>query len=117
MTIAFDVDDTLWKVRARKVRDGDCVFGCEHNQHYCDNYRFDQVPNYDLIQVLRWFFNNGDKVVVWSAGGVEYAQRIVEKLGLDSMVTVVDKHMTENVDISFDDMEVNLAKANVRVRR
>src|SRR3990167_5910232 len=75
--IAFDIDDTLWKVRVRTHKDGHQIG--------------DQVPDYDLIQVFRWFVNNGDEVFVWSAGGVDYAKIIVEKLGLDEMVTVIPK--------------------------
>lgn len=94
LNVAFDIDDTLWKCRKGK----------------------NQVPRYELIAVLTWFYNNGDNVFIWSAGGVEYAKQIAFKLGLDDMVTVIDKGELgahhSNIDISFDDSEMGLAKVN-----
>lgn len=103
--IAFDVDHTIWKIEK----------GADGRPH--------QVPDYDLIQVLRWFHNNGDEVYVWSAGGVDYAKTIVHKLGLDHIVTVIPKGIYGEpesglkMDISFDDEEVNLASVNIKVSR
>ena len=104
MKVAFDIDDTIWKIdRKHKI----------------------QVPDYDLIQVLRWFANNGDEVFVWSAGGQDYAQTIVDKLGLTDLVEVIPKISSakilekryEGMDIAFDDCETNLAKVDQRVKR
>lgn len=97
MNIAFDIDDTLWKIRKEEGF-------------------MDQVPDYDLIQVLRWFYQNGDTIYFWSAGGEDYCQTIVTKLGLDEYGTVIEKGSIQP-DIAFDDMEVSLGKVNVRVRR
>jgi trehalose-6-phosphatase len=106
--IAFDIDDTLWKIDVKHKR---------------------QVPDYDLIQVLRWFVANGDEVFVWSAGGMDYAQTIVDKLGLTDHVTVIQKNgvlmkdlrgpawKEQPMDIAFDDVEVGLATVNVKVKR
>jgi hypothetical protein len=99
--IAFDIDDTLWKIDVKHKR---------------------QVPDYDLIQVLRWFVANGDEVFVWSAGGMDYAQTIVDKLGLTDHVTVIPKNgypegKDEEINIAFDDVEVGLATVNVKVKR
>jgi len=110
MKIAFDIDDTIWKVDRKHKR---------------------QVPDYDLIQVLRWFANNGDDVFVWSAGGLDYAQTIVDKLGFTDIVKVIPKNSAgqtwngsshgpeEDVpmDIAFDDCETNLAKVDILVKR
>lgn len=98
MRIAFDIDDTLWKIEGEFPH-------------------FRQVPDYDLIQVLRWFYNNGDRIFVWSAGGTQYAQKIVDDLGLSSMVTVVIKSSELCPDITFDDMSVKLGRVNVKVNR
>lgn len=113
MIVAFDIDDTLWKVRYRG-----CPNGCRlsHRDGQVAGH-YDQVPDFDLIQVLRWFHQNGDKVLVWSAGGVQYAEAIVAKLGLDDMVTVVEKAATNSADLTFDDQEVKLGTVNVRVSR
>lgn len=100
--IAFDIDDTLYKIRKEER---------------------DQVPDYDLIQVLRWFYNNGDDVYVWSAGGIDYAKTFVKKLGLDKMVTVIpkvalgDDSNPHQIDIAFDDCETKLAKVDIQIKR
>lgn len=104
LKIAFDIDDTLWKI---------------------DRKHGTQIPDYRLIQVLEWFYKNGDEVYVWSAGGIGYAQQIVDKLGLTDMVTVIRKMdiiegrgIEEKVIyVAFDDCETNLAKVDVRVSR
>ncbi len=101
MKIAFDIDDTLYKIRLDKR---------------------DQIPDYDLIQVLKWFHKNGDEVYVWSAGGLDYAKTFVRKLGLDDFVTVIRKRDYRSndipeMDIAFDDCETNLAKVDILVRR
>jgi hypothetical protein len=96
-TIAFDIDDTLWKIRAYEGGG-------------------DQIPDYDLIQVLRWFAANGDTIYFWSAGGCDYCQTIVTKLGLDELGTVIEKGSIR-VDIAFDDCETDLGIVDVRVQR
>lgn len=112
MKIAFDIDDTLWKI-VRYIDDKGHKAGR-------------QVPDYDLIQVLRWFYNNGDEVFIWSAGGMDYAKTIAEKLGLIDMVTIIPKMHTDKegkgtgmplMDIAFDDCESRLAKVDIRVKR
>ena len=96
MKIAFDLDDTIWKVRYRP--------------------RLEQVPDFDLIQVVRWFHGNGDEVFFWSAGGVDYCQQIINKFGLDDYGKVVEKGSFKP-DIAFDDCETNLGIVDVRVNR
>lgn len=93
--VAFDIDDTLWKIRVDQR---------------------DQVPDYDIIQVLRWFAKNGDEIYFWSAGGMDYCQTIINKLGLDELGTVVEKGSFKP-DIAFDDCEAYLGQVTVRVQR
>lgn len=106
LNIAFDIDNTLWRVRERII-DGKKVY--------------DQVPDYDLIGVLRWFYNNGDKCYAWSAGGVDYCRQIMVKLGLDEMVEILSKPPLNGndprIDISFDDCEITMGKVNVLLNR
>lgn len=105
MKIAFDIDHTLWKI----------VKGADQKAH--------QVPDYDLIQVLRWFHANGDEIFIWSAGGVDYAKMIANKLGLDTLVTVIPKGIYGEpesglkMDLCFDDEEVKLASVNILIKR
>ena len=100
--VAFDIDDTLAKIIKQKND-------------------FIQVPDYDLIQVMRWFINNGDKVYAWSAGGVDYAKMWIRKLGFIDSVTVIPKvdlgNKHPDMDIAFDDCENNLAKTTVIIKR
>jgi peroxiredoxin len=100
--IVFDCDDTIAKIIKQE-----------------DSYT--QVPDYDLMQVLRWFINNGDEVYVWSAGGIEYAETWTRKLGIHDQVKIIPKvelgAMHPHMDIAFDDSETGLAKVNIRVKR
>ena len=100
--VIFDIDDTLAK-----------VVNQEEN--------FAQVPDYDLIQVMRWFINNGDKVYAWSGSGVDYAKMWIRKLGFVDSVKIIPKIDLEKkhpkMDIAFDDCEHNLAKTTVIVKR
>jgi len=96
MKIAFDIDDTLWKCVSKPA--------------------LMQVPDYDLIQVLRWFYNNGAEIYFWSAGGIDYAQTIIDKLGLTEYGNVISKGSMK-VDIAFDDEETKLGTVDIRVKR
>ena len=103
--VAFDIDNTLWEIV--KGKDG----------------KLHQVPDHDLIQVLRWFHANGDTVYVWSAGGMDHAETISKKLGLEKLVTVIPKGIYGEpksglkIDLSFDDEAVKLASVNIKVQR
>lgn len=85
LTVAFDCDDTLIK--------------------WSDDGR--AIPNHNVIDLLRWFMRNGHKVVVWSGGGVEYAQTWVEKFNLHGIDPLNDVIVVEKgsipVDIAIDD--------------
>lgn len=93
MTIAFDVDGTLI------------------GQTFVD----ENVPKYKTLDLLRWFLDNGDTVYVWSGGGVDYAKRWAEKLGLDERCKVIAKGSIP-VDIAVDDEFVQLGKVNIKIK-
>lgn len=95
--IAFDIDDTLI---IPSVVTGLSV----------------DIPNYDNIAIYRWFKAQGHYMVIWSGGGVDYAEMWAEKLGLEPDAIYL-KQKNDGVDIAFDDCEVNLAKVNIRVKR
>ena len=97
MKIAFDIDDTLI---VPSVARG---FG-------------DNTPNYPTIEIYRWFQAQGSDMILWSGSGVDWAQRWGEKLGLEPF-TVRVKEKSDDVDIAFDDCDVDLAKVNVKVKR
>ena len=102
--ICFDIDDTIAKIIKQE-----------------NNYV--QAPDYDLIQVMRWFINNGDEVYAWSAGGVDYTESWLRKLGLFDQVKAIPKVGWDTnkedfeIDIAFDDCETNLGKVNILVKR
>jgi phosphoserine phosphatase len=100
MNVSFDIDDTLYRIREE----------CK-----------DQVPDYDLIQVARWFYANGDNVYAWSAGGVDYTETILRRLGLDRIVTAIPKTNDAanafDIDLTFDDQECQLGRTNILVNR
>lgn len=96
MKIAFDIDDTLI---IPSVVTGSV-----------------DIPNYETVAIYRWFQAQGNYMILWSGSGVDWATRWGEKLGLEPDEIRI-KQASDDVDICFDDMEVNLAKVNVRVKR
>jgi len=96
MKIAFDVDDTLIIPSV--------VTGLPID-----------TPNYETIAIFRWFQSQGHEMIIWSGGGVDYAQTWGEKLGLMDF-HVMRKGLIE-VDIAFDDCDVDLARVNIKVKR
>jgi len=97
MKVAFDVDDTL--IIPNVVTGGAA-----------------DVPNFDTINLYRWFQAQGCHMIVWSGGGEDYARMWAEKLGLFPD-EVRHKRQCDDVDIAFDDCDVNLGKVNVKVKR
>ena len=96
MKIAFDVDDTLIVPSV--------VTGNR------------DVPNYETIAIYNWFKNQGCHMIIWSGSGIDWATTWAEKLGLNPHEIRI-KEKSEDVDIAFDDCDVDLAKVNVKVRR
>lgn len=97
MKIAFDVDDTIL---VPSIATG---LGLD-------------TPNYETIAIYRWFQSQGHHMIIWSGSGLDWATRWAEKLGLAPDEIRV-KGKSDDIDIAFDDCEVDLAKVNVRVRR
>ena len=95
--VAFDVDDTLIIPSIATSSDID-------------------TPNYETIALYRWFQAQGNRMIVWSGGGVDYAKMWANKLGLFPCEIRV-KQKTPDIDIAFDDCDVDLAKVNIKVKR
>lgn len=106
LKIAFDVDDTLIvpTVALPKIK------------HESGAMFLDGVPNYPVIEVYRFFKGQGHHMIVWSGGGIDYATRQAEKLGLEPDEVRL-KSKGEDIDIAFDDCDVDLAKVNIKVMR
>ena len=94
--VAFDVDGTLIDIK-------------------------NDTPRYEIIQLLHSFQKLGCRVYVWSGGGVDYAARWCERLGITG-IAVVAKGTDIDADITFDDMDLDfrntersLGKVNIQV--
>lgn len=102
MKIAFDIDDTILVPSV--------VSGSGEN-----------VPNYEVIAIYRWFQAQGHWMILWSGSGVDWATRWGEKFDLNpSEVRVKSQRDGEpwpDIDICFDDCDVKLARVNVKVKR
>lgn len=75
-----------------------------------------------LIQILSKKMKNS-RVIVWSGGGKEYAQKIVREYGLEKYVSQCygkqeyDEEIDGKVDICFDDVHAcELAEKNLIVK-
>lgn len=97
MKIAFDVDDTLVIPSVAGAVSSDS-------------------PNYDMIAVLKFFQSQGHRIIVWSGGGVLYAEHWANRLGL-APCEIRMKQKSDDIDIAFDDCDVDLAKINIKVKR
>ncbi len=92
LKIAFDVDGTLITTSQNGI----------------------SVPNYDVIEIYRWFQSRGCKMFVWSGGGFDYARTWADKLGLNPDMILRKEKGDIDIDIAFDDeYGVDLAKINV----
>lgn len=94
MEIAFDVDGTLIHQGGDKI----------------------DTPRYEIVNLFLAFKALGYEMYIWSGGGIDYAERWRDKLGLDAKV--VEKGSFKP-DIAVDDMahesEFNLGVVNLNV--
>jgi hypothetical protein len=98
LIIAFDVDDTL-VIPAGIVGDA-------------------EVPNYDVIAVYLFLQRQGHRMIIWSGGGADYARMQARRLGLEADEIIAKTVERKNeIDIAFDDSDIELAKVNVKVKR
>src|ERR1035437_5473157 len=74
------------------------------------------VPNYDIINLYKWFQKEGHRMILWSGGGRDYAQMWADKLGLEPD-EVRAKAPDKTVTLCFDDCIVDLAQVNIKVAR
>ena len=66
-----------------------------------------------LHRELRKFAEQGHDVIVWSGGGMEYAQRYIERNELPARTAI---KCSEVVDLAFDDAVDNLAGAKLTIQ-
>ena len=94
--IAFDIDDTMI---IPSVVTGEL-----------------DIPNYETIQLYKWFKSQGNYMILWSGSGIDWAELWNKKLGLQADEIMI-KQKSDDVDICFDDCTVDLAKVNIQVKR
>lgn len=94
-TIFFDCDDTLVMWTIPQDYSGDLV-----TINY-DSFKEVCIPNKYVIEHLKKMKRRAHNVVVWSAGGGEWAKAVVEGLGLEKYV---DATMSKP-DYYVDDIE------------
>jgi len=99
LRIAFDVDGTL-------LHDGNPEFTDTKGDPLND------VPRYTVIELFKAFEALGADMYIWSGGGVDYAERWRDKLGLTATVVAKGSFKPE---IAVDDMDVTLGKVNLKV--
>lgn len=97
MKIAFDIDDTIIVPSVATGFDRD-------------------TPNYDTIAIYKWFQSQGHHMILWSGSGIDWATAWGEKLGLQPFEVRV-KEKSSDIDLCFDDCDVDLAKVNIKVKR
>ncbi len=95
--VAFDVDDTLLIPSV--------ATGLKQD-----------TPNYETIALYKWFQSQGYYMIIWSGSGMDWARTWADKLGLEPD-EIRPKEKSGDIDIAFDDCDVDLAKVNVKVKR
>jgi hypothetical protein len=97
LKIAWDIDDTLIIPAV--------VTGLDRD-----------TPNYDTIAVYKWFQKQGHTMILWSGSGIDWAETWGRKLGLIPFELRL-KEKSEDIDLAFDDCDVDLARVNIKVKR
>lgn len=90
LVVAFDVDGTLIHQVGQK----------------------EDTPRYEVIALFKQFEKFKCEMVIWSGGGIDYAARWRDKLGLNARVVAKGSFQP---DIAIDDYEVTLGKVNLTV--
>jgi len=71
------------------------------------------TPRYEIIAIYSNFERLGCDMYVWSGGGIDYATRWCEKLGLVHAKVIAKGSMI--MDVVFDDEAVSLGQTNIQV--
>ena len=115
MRIACDIDDTLWMLvkddSPRPISGVGTICAC--------GVPLKQVKDDILVKFIHSLILERHDIFLWSAGGVEFVRQWV-KLNApawDGLVEIIPKEKGHDIDICFDDMEVDLAKVNLRIKR
>lgn len=112
--ISFDIDDTLWKLvkdeNPNRISGVGAMCAC--------GMRVKQEVDQNMVDLVHSLILDHE-VFLWSAGGVEYAKNWIKRFApaWESLVQVIPKEKGHNIDICFDDQEVDLAPILLRIKR
>jgi len=105
LTVWFDVDDTLifWRLpknyKGPKVK----VKHYEGEGMFAQNFTKTFAINTAAVDALKVYKKNGHNIVVWSAGGCNWAREVVYALGLRELVDVI----VDKPTLIFDDLSAD----------
>lgn len=93
--VAFDVDDTLviWGDFYGVPHEGAVPFICPYSGG--TNYL---IPHKKHIQLLKQYTGRGMCVMVWSAGGTQWAKSVINTLGLEDYVDLIITKPSKLID-------------------
>lgn len=109
IVVAFDTDDTLLipniamdnYIRNINTLEKEEPVWYMHSEH---------------INVFNWYKRSWCYMIVWSWTGVNWAEKWAKKFKLD-YDEIREKKKYDDIDISIDDCNVDLAKLNIKVKR
>lgn len=93
ITVCFDVDGTLIHQNGSAGMPGS----------------LEDTPRYDVISFFLFLEKIGCTMFIWSGGGIDYATRWRDKLGLVRATVVAKGSFTP--DLAIDDMDLSLVAA------
>lgn len=93
--VAFDIDDTLvmWSNEYRQPHEGSVAFIDPY-----DGATNHLVPHEKHVNLLKKYKGRGMCVMVWSAGGVQWAKSVINTLGLQDYVDLIITKPSKYVD-------------------
>lgn len=71
-----------------------------------------ETPRYDMVQAFKFFESIGCHMIIWSGGGMDYAERWAQKLGLKAQIL---EKSSIKVDITFDDLFMTAGAINLMI--
>ena len=99
LPVYFDVDDTLvmWNPTPEQLEKDGVDFTCPAGQYFdgddmtqaSPEWTAKLVPHKKHIEMLKLHKMRNHAVIVWSAGGWDWAEAVVKALGLESYVDLV----------------------------
>ena len=102
-TVAFDVDDTLlmWDLPEGVKPDDERIVTVK-----CRGFSERLIPNHHNVDLLKKMASRGHAIIVWSAGGSDWAEAAVKALKIEKYVSVVSGKLTYYIDDISDPSRV-----------